>query len=192
MDSEQQNALASSMALHSLRNDTPYRSPNQGFDSNMFYLTNPDNEIYKMELLFRGKALNEKNEEVQIGEPLMNEVGVARIVGIVQAGIVNQVTIMGNLNAKSEVPSIMMALADTLITDLMVNRHRYGIKDKSARTSILFTALVKSFIAMKRSTEEGMSDKKFWRGSQHEIVSRVQGEQKKSGFNMGSLMQGKY
>jgi len=69
-------------------------------------------------------------------------------------------------------------LGDTLAKDLMMNRKRYDIKTPAARDKIYFTALAESFICMKRAYEEG--EKRFWKGSQQEITTRIEGQQQRS------------
>lgn len=158
---------------------TPYQSPLYNFGSSIILLTNPENELYKMELTLRSMVVDKEGNPDPVGKPLMNDIGISSIIGITQA-IVNQVTIMSNLS-KNEVPMLIDFLGDTLAKDLMMNRVKYDIKTASARDKIFFTVLSSAFICMKRAYEEG--DKRFWKGATQEITTRVEGQQKKSALS---------
>lgn len=154
---------------------TPYMSPMHNYAGSIVMLTNPENDLHKLELTFRSLKEGARGELIETGEPLMNELGVSSVMGIIQS-IVSQVTIMSNFT-KNEIPMLMDFLGDTLARDLMMNRVTYDIKSPAARDKIYFTALSSSFICMKRAYEEG--EKRFWKGSQQEIKTTVESNQKK-------------
>lgn len=159
---------------------SPYASPMHAYGSSILSLTNPKEELRRMELSFRCvKELSDGTYE-SIGDPLMNEYGINSVIGIIQS-IVNQVTVMSSLS-KNEIPLLIDYLADVLAPDLMINRVPYGIKSFASRDKIFFMSLTTSFITMKRAYEEGISDKKFWRGSVQEITSRVENSAKRGGM----------
>jgi len=155
---------------------TPYQSPMHQYGGSLLFLTNPENVLYKLELTYRNQIEDKDGKLITLGDPLMNELGIGSVIGQIQA-IVNQVTVMSNLN-KTEVPMLVDFLGDTLAKDLMMNRKRYDIKTPAARDKIYFTALAESFICMKRAYEEG--EKRFWKGSQQEITTRIEGQQQRS------------
>lgn len=157
---------------------SPYASPMHNFGSSIDSLTNPDSELYKMEMTFRSMRLDKEGKEIKAGEPLMNELGISSIMGTIQS-IVNQVTIMSNLDM-NEVKMLIDFLGDTLAKDLMMNREAYGITSNSARDKIYFTALTTSYLTMKRAFEEG--DKRFWKGSMQEVVTKIQQENNRGGL----------
>ena len=158
---------------------SPFMSPMQQFGSSIVLMTNPDDELYKMELTFRSMTIDKENNPKRIpgAEPLMNDYGVSNIIGTVRS-IVNQNTVMGNLD-KNEVPMLIDFLGDTIAKDLMVNSRAYGITNDSTRDKIFMVALTTSFITMKRSFDEG--ERAFWKGSVQEIHQKVDGPQKKGG-----------
>lgn len=156
----------------------PVNSGLNQYGSSIVLMTNPENELSKMEMTFRSIRRDKDGNLIQIGEPLMNEFGVNSVLGTIQS-IVNQVTIMSNLN-KFEVPMMMDFLGDTLAKDLMINRSKYGIINAAARDKIFFTTLTSCFITLKRAYEEG--DKRFWKGSVQEIHNTVESTNKKKGF----------
>lgn len=160
---------------------TPYNSPMYNFGSSIIMMTNPEDELYKMELTFRSANLNEDGKPITVGVPLMNELGISSVIGIVQS-LVNRITIMSNLE-KWDIQQVMDFLGDTLARDLMMNRLKYGIKTATARDKIYFTSLSSAFMTMKRALQEG--EKRFWKGSQQEITTRVEGQSQRKGlFNM--------
>ena len=162
---------------------TPYASPLYNYGSSILVMTNPEDEIYKMELAFQGKVSDSKGNIRKVGEPLMNEEGINSIVGTIQQ-LVSRDTVMSNFD-KREVESLMVFLADTLCKDLMSNRLKYGITNISARDKIMFTASSTVFVTLKRAFEQG--EKIFWKGSLQEISTRVEGQQPKKGL-LASVM----
>lgn len=159
---------------------SPYQSPMYNYGGSILLLTNPNDELYKMELTFRNMILDRDGNPVPAGNPLMNDKGINSVIGQVQA-IVNRVTIMSSLN-KSEIPSMIDFLGDTLAKDLMLNRVNYEISLGSSRDKIYFVALSSAYICMKRAIDTGFNDKKFWQGSQQEITTRVENPHIKSGM----------
>jgi hypothetical protein len=149
----------------------PYSSPMHNFAGSILLLTNPDNELYKLELSLRNMVVDREGNAKSAGRQLMNDDGIMSVLGQVQA-IVNQVTVMSNLEPQ-EIPRLVDFLADTLARDLMVNRQSYAIENAAARDKIYFIALTSAFICMKRANEEG--ERRFWKGSQQEITTRVDG-----------------
>lgn len=162
---------------------TPYASPMHQFGSSILFLTNPENDLYKIELTFRGMILDREGQPKKVGDPLMNEKGISSVIGQMQS-VVSQNTIMGNLD-KSEILALLDFLADTLAKDLMTNRINYDIKAGSARDKIYFSALTTAFVTMKRSSEEG--ERRFWKGSVQEVHTRVEGANKKGGGLLGFI-----
>ena len=138
---------------------TAFMSPLNQYGSSILHLTNPEGEIYKMELTFRSQILDDEGNPKQIGEPLMNEEGIASVVGQVQS-IVSQVTIMSNFKDK-DIPLLIDFLGDTLSKDLMMNKIAYDIRSGSARDKIYFIALSTAYVALKRALDNG--ERRFWK-----------------------------
>jgi hypothetical protein len=163
----------------------PYSSPLSSMQGNMVVLTNPEDEIYKFELALRGKMLNREGLEVVVSKPLLNNQGVASVIGQVQAAV-NRVAVMSNFDG-SDIPRVIELLADGLVQDLMMNRINYEITDGSARNKIFNMSLLLVFITCKRALDEG--DRRFWKGTQQEITTRIEGMPggKKKGGLLGVL-----
>ena len=162
---------------------SPYSSPMHNFGSSIITLTNPESSLYKMELTLRSMILDSEGTPTKVGDPLLNEIGINSVIGIVQS-IVSQVAIMSNFS-KDDVPVVLDYLADTLARDLMISRRVYDIVSPTVRDKIFFTVLMSAFVVLKRGLDEG--DRRFWKGSQQEIVSRVES----SGGNQGKGWLGK-
>jgi hypothetical protein len=155
-----------------------FSAPMNNYAGTIITMTNPDDELYKLELTLRNKILDRDGNPVVSGEPLMNEDGINAVLGLVQS-IVNRVTIMSNLKDQ-EIRTLMDVLSDALARDLMMNRVKYGIKIGVSRDRIYSSALMSAFITMKRAYEEG--DRRFWKGSQQEITTRVESNQRQKGL----------
>ena len=151
-------------------------TPRDEYGGSIITLTNPEKVIENAKLTYRSQIEDSDGVVHQNGEPLMNEEGINSVIGQIQT-LVNQVTVMSNLN-KMEIPMLVEFLGDTLAKDLMMNRIRYDIKSSSSRDKIYFTALTSAFVCMKRAYEEG--EKRFWKGSQHEMTTRHEGIQQSS------------
>lgn len=154
-----------------------FMSPMGLYGSAIITLTNPENELYKMELSFRSMIMDKEGNPKQVGQPLMNDKGISSVLGQVQS-LVNQVTVMSNLKM-AQIESLGQMFGDSLASDLMMNRINYDIKSNS-RTIIFSIALSTAYITMMRAFEEG--DKRFWKGSVQEIRSSVEGQRKGGGF----------
>lgn len=157
----------------------PFSSPQNNYGSSITVLTNPENDLYKMELALRNMMLDKDGNPKKVGEPLLNEDGVSSVVGQVQA-IVNQTTVMSNFEKSQQIEMLVDFLGDTLAKDLMVNREFYGINSKSARDKIYYITLTSAYICMKRAFMEG--EKRFWKGSQQEIKQTISSDQSSPGF----------
>jgi len=157
---------------------SPYQNPLYSYGSSIITLTNPENELKNMELAFRSQRQDYNGNIKTYGDPLMNELGINSVIGQVQA-LVCRNAILGNVD-KKDVPILIDFLGDTLAKDLMLNRDKYGIKNVSARDKIFFQSLASAFLVLKRGYEEG--DRRFWKGSQHDIRQTVVSEGQKGGF----------
>lgn len=156
---------------------TPYASPMTALGGSIILLTNPENDLHNIELMFRGLEHTEAGELVRVGEELMNSTGVSKVIGMAKSTI-SQTTNLSNLRDK-DIEKAMDFLGDTLAKFLMHGRKKYDIKLPTSRDVIYYTILNKAYICMKRALDEG--ERRFWKGSQQEITTRVEG-QKRSGL----------
>ena len=159
---EQQEQQASPVKI------SPYASPMYNFGSSIITLTNPEDEVYNLELTMRG--LKEVGGELQsVGAPIMNDQGVARFIGVVQS-IVNKIEVMSDMG-KDDIPMLMQYLAETLAVDLMYNRGKYKIENGADRNIIFFSALSLTYVCLRRAYEGG--DRRFWKGSVQELHTKT-------------------
>jgi len=170
----------------------PYHTPMHLQGSNIILMTNPQSELYKLELTYRGMMEDENGNLVKIDKPLMNKSGINKVLGVVRS-VVNQVTIMSNIE-KDIIPQLMNYLSDTLCKDLMMNRVNYEIGksiyiengeekvryDPSARDKVFFTAVNIAYYTMLRGKEG--DDKRFWKGQVFEQHTTVQNNSRKRGI----------
>jgi hypothetical protein len=95
-----------------------YQSPLNTYAGSIILLTNPENDLYKMELSLRGLSPDKDGNLRKVSEPLMNDEGINSVMSQAQS-IVSQVTIMGNLNER-KIGILIDLGGDTIIKDLMM------------------------------------------------------------------------
>jgi hypothetical protein len=157
----------------------PFISPVSQVGSAITTLTDPTNDIYKIELGLRNMIIDKDGNAKSMGSPLLNELGISSVLSQTQ-GILNTITSMSNLKNKNEVVMMMDFLADTLAKDLMMNRLAYNITSPTARDKIYFMVLAPSYMHLNRPLEEG--EKRFWKGTVQEIKQTLQSNNTQPGF----------
>lgn len=166
---------------------TPYQSPMHQFSGSILMLTNPQNDLHEYELFLRGLMETQEGDFIPVGDQLLSDEGIGRILGQMQARI-NQATFMSDME-ENQIRALVAepgGFVDALCVDLMVNRVRYKIDNPAARDVIVSSAASFVFAAMCRAKEGG--ERRFWKGSQQEITTRVDGLQGKKGGVLGKLM----
>ena len=148
-----------------------YNTPMHNFQSAITTLTSPEDELYMMELELRSMSVDGEGNIKQMGDPLLNDTGIRSVLLQVRATM-SRVAIMSNLNDKM-VSELTLYMAESLAKDLMMNNTVYEIKNVSARTKIFRMVNTNVYIALKRAQDEG--ERKFWKGSQQEITTRIDG-----------------
>jgi hypothetical protein len=144
----------------------PFANPQQQYGSSISTLTNPENDLFKMELSLRNMILDKEGNAKPVGEPLMNDAGISSVMGQVQA-IVSQTTIMSNFDKREEIGILTEFLAETLAKDLMINRVSYGIRTQAARSKVYYISITSAYICLKRALSEG--ERRFWKGTEQNI-----------------------
>ena len=155
-------------------------APMHQYGSSILFLTNPQDEIFKMEACLRNVSVEDDGKVIHHGPPLMNENGISAVIGQVQS-VVNQNTNMSDLD-KNDINSHIMYLTNYLARQLMINRKKYGINDPNDRDIIVQQAVQIAHITLKRALTGG--ERRFWKGSVQEIETRV--NQQKQGI--GSIL----
>ena len=164
-----------------------FNSPMNTYGSSIVIMTNPDNDLYKMELALKGLELDENGRPFKRGDPLMNNEGVNSVMGQMR-GVVNQITIMSNVEDK-HIEAHTLYLADTIIADLLINNKRYDCSSIVARRKVVNMATTTATMCMRRAYHNG--ERGFWKSSQQEITTRVEGAKPKSNMFSNILGWGK-
>lgn len=146
---------------------TPYQAPMHNFGSSIILMTNPEDVLQDMELYLRGMTLDKNDNPVKVDTPKMNERGITDVLGSMR-GIVNKITIMGNLD-NQEVQAWTEYSAEILTKVLMLNRINYAMSYNNRRL-IFFKAMSTIYMVLKRPYMEG--DRRFW-GKAHQEIKQV-------------------
>lgn len=150
-------------------NPSPYHSAFYQYGSNILTITNPEDELWELEIKLRN-CKEVDGQLVPIGEPLLNDDGVSSIMGMVKA-TVNRVVIMSYYD-KEEIPKLAMFMCDFLIKELMVNASRYNIKNKHDRDKIFYMSSMIGYACLKRAFEK--NEKNFWRNVVYEVNNKTE------------------
>lgn len=159
----------------------PYAEPMSTYGTSIQQLTNPHNELEKLELALKCQRVGSKNQIIQYAPPLMNDEGINSVISQVHS-IVNQVTVMSNIE-ENHISTLMLKFSDELIKDLMVSVYQYNIDvahKNAIRTKILGLAQNFAFLCLRRAWKG--DDKRFWKGSQQEFRTIIQNEGSKKGI----------
>ena len=162
MEEEQQRQLQAA----------PFQSPLNNIGAAILTLTNPENDLYKLELTLRGMKLDLDGNTIKVGEQLVNDAGISDIVGLTQS-VVSQMTVMNHFKDR-DINCMMLDFADTLVRDLMWKRKEWGIKNGNDRNRIVFVCRMSAWNIMMRANEGG--DRRFWKGTQQDIRTTVVNE----------------
>lgn len=111
--------------------------------------TNPSAILYDIELKLRGKRLDIYNNIVDSGKPLMNDLGINRMLAFISS-IVNQNTILSHLE-DPEISKLIIRIGDDIIDDLTLNWTEYGIDDENMLDIILDMVVIPAFLSLKRA-----------------------------------------
>ena len=166
---------------------TPYASPFHQLGSTILLLTNPEDEIHKLELTLRN-AYEDENGNVTTRtkmvngyrvpiKPLLNDEGVAAVIGQVQT-VVSRVTVLSNLDDEI-IGKIGNNFCNTMSELLGFNAYRFDIATLSDRDAIFDASIVQVLICMRRAHDEG--ERRFLKGSTQEMTMRSEGGHQKQG-----------
>ena len=121
--------------------------------------TNPKEILKDIELKLRGEREREDGTIEQISPPLMNLLGISRILFFMDI-LINQNTILSHIEDR-EISKLIIAVGDDLLMDLAINWREYGVKDRSMLNLIEKSVLIPGFLALKRALGQG---EKNWLG----------------------------
>lgn len=123
--------------------------------------TNPARALKVILEGFRGKMENEYGEFEEVGFPLMNEKGIARIASML-IPFINDPVRFGDISS-SEVRDLALKIIDDISEDIGLNWREYGIKEPSTKDIIVDSLTALIFITLTRSE----------RGGEKNFLSRV-------------------
>ena len=182
---DEQEAMNQSAAFQMARANYMSGSSND-INSLLEKLTNPELQIQEVELRLKGKKINEKGEEVQVSEPLLNDEGVANMIVLIRS-MVNQVMFMSNLT-EEQVAKLTEELGWDIIKDLINNKIKYEVKEHN-RSKIVSIILYPSYESANSALENGF--RRFLKSGIIETTINTQGnpmgKQGKGGGVMGLL-----
>jgi hypothetical protein len=144
-------------------------------------LTDPEQEIYEIELSLKGKGLDNKGNIIKISEPLLNDEGVASMIRIVRS-MVSRVMFMSNLK-EEQISKLTIELGWLISCDLIHNKAKYEVKNEN-RSQIVTIILYKSYESANSALENGF--RRFLKTGIIETTINTQGQQKppKQGFSL--------
>jgi len=169
--------------MESDNESTYYQTPNNPHNGSIVYMTDPQKEIKKLKLSLMNAYIDDKGDIIHYGDPLLNNDGIAKIIGFVNS-IVNTSSNMTNLD-EDKIEKIMMFNSNIIIENLMVNRITWGIKGHDARDLILAKVTNLMNITLNRSLDEG--ERRFWKGTQQEIHTKIENTNQKTGLLNGIM-----
>jgi len=159
----------------------PYPMP-YNEEANIIKQTDPKHIIEELKHVLRGEEFDEEKQAwVKVRKPLLNEKGIRSIMTDIK-GVVNQNTILSNLN-EQEISNIIVNLGDTLRIKLSANRKEFDI-NKFELNTILFTILNMSYPALKRAYAQG---ERIWHKTisseqRHVVISPEESKKRSGGF----------
>jgi len=121
--------------------------------------TNPAKALRVILEGFRGNIINEDGEIQKIGEPLLNDEGIARLASMLMP-IINDPIRFGNIE-KKEVRNITLQYIDDISEDIGLNWRSYGIKHTGIKNIIIDCLLALILITLTRSE---LQNEKNWLG----------------------------
>lgn len=134
--------------------------------------TNPSKALKIIIEGFRGNIINEDGEVEQIGNPIMNELGTARIATMLIPFISDPIR-FGNIDER-EVRNLALRIIDDITKEVGIRWREFGIQDSSSKDLIIDTLLALIFITLTRSEGQG---EKNWLG--RVVVESIGSAQKK-------------
>lgn len=158
-----------------------YQTPRQLYDSSIIELTSTDRMLEDFELALKSLVRLSDGRFESAGDPLMNPDGINKYMGVARS-LVHPTTIMGNTDKLEKVRWLMFNY-DAIIQDLMLNWRKYDINENTRSTvrTIITTQLMNLGLStVNRGLDEG--DRRFWKGSTHEITSVIKGQEQGKGF----------
>ena len=178
--------LLSTQEGFSLARQGYLNNQNQELNSLMAKLTDPESDIYEIELALKGIQIDSEGKPKQVYKALMNDEGVGKMLAITKS-IVSPVTYMSNLT-EEQIDRMIIELALHVVSDLAKHKHKYNIDTYEDCTRIRNIVCNKMLTSLHSARENGM--RRMLRSTILETNVSTQGSsspQKKQGGGLGSL-----
>ena len=150
--------------------------------SNLVDKINPELDIQAMEHRLKGEEWDPtKLSWVKVRQPLLNEDGVSVIMSVISMTI-NLNTTLSNLSER-EIQNKTRSLGHLLNKLTVVNKSKWGIKDNSIRSLIVYSVCLFFNHTLKRSltvqSQKVLTDKELLQNVTHQQTQIVQSEVEK-------------
>lgn len=148
-------------------------------------LTDPEKEIYEVELSLKGLEVNEDGKKVRVTTPLLNDKGAANMIRLMRS-MLNRVTYVSNLE-EEDIRALVVELAYAIQDDLIMHKKDYEIRDTTDMTTIRTIITYKAFEAGMSALDNGF--RRFLKQGIVETTINTQGNQIKAGKGgIGSIL----
>jgi hypothetical protein len=140
-------------------------------------LTDPEKEIYEVEMSLKGLKINAEGKEERTTDALLNDKGVANMIRLMRA-MLNRVTYVSNLD-EEDIRALVIQLSYQIQDDLIMHKKEYNVKDTTDMTTIRTIISYKAFEAGMTAMENGF--RRFLKQGIVETTINTQGNQMKTG-----------
>ena len=144
-------------------------------------LTDPEKDIYEVELSLKGIEIGSKGEKIKVNEPLLNDLGVANMIRLLRS-MTSRIMYMSNLE-DDQIRIMTISLGDAIVKDLVFHKVEYEIKSDTAMSTIINIILYKAFESGMAALENGF--RRFLKSGIVETTINTQGNQIKGGKGGG-------
>lgn len=177
---DEQDAMNQNLGHMMARTNYVNQNPNE-LNSLLTELTNPEQDIYEVELSLKGVEIDNKGNRIPINTPLLNDKGVANMIRLMRS-MVSRVMYMSNLQ-EEDVRILTVSLGEQIVCDLVRHKKEYEIKDFEDMTTIRVIVTYKAFESGMAALENGF--RRFLKSGIIETTVNTQGQGLKGGKGGG-------
>lgn len=135
---------------------TPTNSSfNQSLNNNIILeLINPAKTIMELEMDLKGQVFDEKGDMKSIAEPLLNDIGISRVL-IIAKSLINKDNTVSNLKENQIKQIIKGSMQKTLVPELLQFKTLYGLKSSHSIQIIVDSISTRAYIFLMRAEGAG-------------------------------------
>jgi hypothetical protein len=179
---DEQDAMNQQFGQTMARTNYVNQNPNE-LNSLLAELTNPEQDIYEVELSLKGIEIGSKGEKIQVTTPLLNDKGVANMIRLMRS-MVSRIMYMSNLE-EEDIRILTISLGEQIVSDLVRHKVEYEINDFEDMTTIRVIVTYKAFQSGMAALENGF--RRFLKSGIIETTVNTQGNPIRSGKGGGGL-----